>query len=96
MVIFFIKMSIGVIPLFSIFDSKIAASVIMQLEQETKSEKDGLEKDATKEKKVFDEQLYASFHYNPIFLESSHLHTLEKSLLVQLYHPVVPTPPPNV
>ena len=95
--IFFIKMVISVMPLFSFMDSKIAAAVIMQLEHENKTDKDDLEKDAAKEKKSFDEHTIAAFEFRPLqLLESNALHNLEKTLLVQPYHPIVPTPPPNV
>lgn len=96
MIIFSIKMFISVIPIFSILDKKIAASVILQLEQETKGEKDNTDKDAFKEKKGFDEHVFVFFDYNPILLETNCLHNQEKALLVHLYHPVVPTRPPNV
>lgn len=84
-------------PLFSFLDSKIAVAVIMQLEHENKTDKDDLEKDGTKEKKSFDELTLAAFEFRPLLLhESNVLHNLEKTLLVQPYHPIVPTPPPNV
>lgn len=96
MIVFSIKMFISIIPIFSFLDSKIAASVILQLEQETKGEKDSTEKDSFKEKKSFDDHVFAFFHYSPLLVETNCLHNQEKALLVQLYHPVVPTPPPNV
>ncbi|WP_299517776.1 hypothetical protein [Mucilaginibacter sp.] len=96
MFVFFAKMAVSVIPVFSFLDARIASKVILQLEQETKSEKNDPEKDAFKEKKVFDEHLFAFFHYDPFLVETNYLHNLEHTLLVQLYHPVVPTPPPNV
>ncbi len=84
-------------PLFSFLDSKLAVAVILQLEHENKTDKDDLEKDFTKEKKSFDELNAASFDFKPILLlESSTLQNLEKTLLVHPYHPIVPTPPPNV
>jgi hypothetical protein len=95
--VFFTKMVISVMPLFSFLDSKIAAAVIMQLEHENKTDKDDLEKDAAKEKKSFDEHTIAAFEFRPMRLhESNTLNNLEKTLLVQPYHPIVPTPPPNV
>jgi len=94
--VFFIKMSISIAPLFSFVDSKTAHAVIMQLEQETKSEKEGVDKDALKEKKAFDEHLIAFFEYRPFIVETNILHNLENSLYIQEYHAVVPTPPPNV
>ena len=94
--VFFIKMSISLAPLFSFLDSETAHAVIMQLEQETKSEKEGADKDAFKEKKAFDEQLMVFFEYRPFIIETNILHNLENSLYIQEYHAVVPTPPPNV
>jgi hypothetical protein len=89
-------MSISLVPLFSFLDSDTAHSVIMQLEHENKTGKDDPEKDIFKEKKSFDEHLISFFEYNPILTETNILHNLEHSLLVRPYHPVVPTPPPNV
>jgi len=68
----------------------------MQLEQESKTDKDDLSKDAFKEKKAFDDQLLTAFEHKYFILETQILYTLEKSLFIQSYHPVVPTPPPNV
>ncbi len=85
MLVFVVKMGISLVPLFSFLDSNTARAVIMQLEQETKGEK-----------KSFDEHLLAFFHYDPFLLETNYLHNREHALLVQLFHPVVPTPPPNV
>jgi hypothetical protein len=96
MAVFVVKMSISLVPLFSFLDSSTARAVIMQLEQETKGEKENPDKDAFKEKKSFDEHLLAVFHYDPYLLETNYLHNREHSLLVRLYDPVVPTPPPNV
>ena len=84
-------------PIFSFLDSKIAVAVIMQLEHENKTDKDGMEKDDVKEKKSFDELTITVFEFRPLQLrETNALHNLEKALLVQPYHPIVPTPPPNV
>lgn len=94
-IVFSAKMVISVIPLFSLLDAKVVASVIMQLEQETKSDKDNTDKDALKEKKNFDEHTYTFFDYKPILVETNRLHNKEKALAVRLYHKVVPTPPPN-
>ncbi len=95
-IVFSAKMIISVIPIFSMLDAKVAASVIMQLEQETKNDKDNTDKDAFKEKKSFDEHTYTFFDYKPILVETNRLHNKEKALAVRLYHKVVPTPPPNV
>jgi hypothetical protein len=94
--VFVIKMGISLMPLFSFLDTGTARAVIMQLEQESKGEKENPDKDALKEKKNFDEHLLTFFHYDPFLLETNYLHNREHSLLVQLFHPVVPTPPPNV
>jgi hypothetical protein len=94
--VFSIKMMISIVPIFSLLDAKVVASVIMQLEQETKGEKDTTEKDSLKEKKSFDEHTYTLFDYEPTLIETNRLHSKEKTLAVQLYHRVVPTPPPNV
>ncbi|MDB5005011.1 MAG: hypothetical protein JWQ34_3236 [Mucilaginibacter sp.] len=96
MFVFVVKMSISLMPLFSFLDSDTARAVIMQLEHESKDEKEKPDKDAFKEKKNFDEHLFTFFHYDPYLVETNYLHNLEHSLLIQLYHPVVPTPPPNV
>ena len=97
MFVFFTKMAISVMPLFSFLDSKIAIAVIMQLEHEDKTDKADPEKDAVKEKKAFDEHTFAYFEYRPVQLNDiNKLHNQERSLLVKPYHPVVPTPPPNV
>lgn len=88
-------MGISLAPLFSSIDSKTAAAVIMQLEQETKGDKDDLSKDTLKEKKAFDDQLLISFEHQHYIIELNVLYNLEKSLYIQTYHPVVPTPPPN-
>lgn len=89
-------MIISVIPIFSMLDAKVVASVIMQLEQETKGEKDNTDKDSLKEKKGSDEHIYSFFDYKPLLVETNRLHNEEKALAVRLYHKVVPTPPPNV
>jgi len=97
MFIFVIKMGISVAPLFlKLFNSKTVNAVIMQLEQEGKDEKDNPEKDFLKDKKFFDEDLVIHcYTLTPIIIETNILHNQEHSLFVQVYHPVVPTPPPN-
>ncbi len=78
------------------FDSKLAIAVIMQLEHESKAEKGDVDKDALKEKKACDEHFISFFEFSPVILQEVNiLHNLEKTLPVQLYHPTVPTPPPN-
>lgn len=95
--VFFAKMVISVMPLFSFVDSKMAVAVIMQLEHENKTDKDDFEKDFFKGKKGFDEHTLTAFVFKPLAsMESNALQTLEHTLLVRPFHPVVPTPPPNV
>jgi hypothetical protein len=96
MTIFGIKMAISVAPIFLTLDNKTVSAVILQLEQETKSEKDNAEKESFKEKKAFDEYDLHSVAFITFVAETKVLHNREHSLLIQLYHPVVPTPPPNV
>ncbi|TSJ42893.1 hypothetical protein FO440_01520 [Mucilaginibacter corticis] len=96
MFVFTLKMSISLVPLFTFLDSGTAKAVIMQLEQETKGEKETNSKESFKEKKAFDEHFLAMFHFDPFLTETNYLHNREHALLVQLFHPVVPTPPPNV
>jgi hypothetical protein len=95
MFIFAMKMGIALAPLFTFLDSDTVKAVIMQLEQETKDEKENADKDPFKEKNSFDEYLLVIFHFDPFLIETNFLHNREHALLVQLYHPVVPTPPPN-
>jgi hypothetical protein len=95
MLVFTVKMCISLAPLFVFIDSSIAKAVIMQLEQETRDEKENVDKESFKAKKNFDDYLLAIFHFDPYLIETNYLHNREHTLLVQLYHPVVPTPPPN-
>ncbi len=95
MLVFSTKMIISVMPIFYLMDAKVAASVILQLEHETKSDKDNTSKDVLKEKKDFDEHTYASFDYAPTLMQTMHQHHFILSLAVQPYHGAVPTPPPN-
>ena len=94
-VVFATKMAISVVPIFSLLDAKVAASVILQLEQETKGEKDDTDKDTFKEKKDFDEHTYSLFDYKPLLVVSNCLRNQNKRLVVQIYSQTVPTPPPN-
>ena len=96
MSIFLMKMAISIAPVFLSLNNKNVSEVIMQLEHETKTEKDDPEKDAFKDKKFFDESLLSLTIYQPFMVETNVLHNLERSLYTELYHPVVPTPPPNV
>ncbi|GGH16119.1 hypothetical protein GCM10007352_25310 [Mucilaginibacter phyllosphaerae] len=90
-------MAISVTPVFLCLDNKTVRAVIMQLEHETKNEKEDPEKDAFKEKKFYDENFFTHLIvYRPFIVETNILHNQENSLYRQVYHPVVPTPPPNV
>ena len=95
MFVFCVKMAISVAPIFLNLDGKIANAVINQLEHESKADKDDLDKDLTKEKKIFDEFYFHSFEHTSFVVETNVLHNLENSLYKQVYHPIVPTPPPN-
>ncbi|MBB5395880.1 hypothetical protein [Mucilaginibacter sp. AK015] len=94
--IFVIKMVISTASVFVCIDNKTVHAVIMQLEHESKNEKEDPEKESVKEKKVFDESINHLVVYRPFIVETNILHNLEKSLYKQVYHPTVPTPPPNV
>lgn len=95
MSIFIIKMAISIAPAFLSLDNKAVAAVIMQLEHESKSEKEDPDKDAFKEKKVFDETYMHFVAYKTFVVETNVLHNQEHALYTEIYHPVVPTPPPN-
>jgi len=94
--VFMIKMAISLAPAFLYLDNKTVRAVILQLEQESKTEKENPDKDAFKEKKVFDEYYLHSVAYITFVAENNILHNQEDHLYKQAYHPVVPTPPPNV
>lgn len=96
MTVFVIKMGISLAPLFSYLDNKTVSAVILQLEQESKAEKESPEKDLMKEKKTFDEYDLHTISFITFITESKVLHNQENALYKQVYHPVVPTPPPNV
>jgi hypothetical protein len=95
MFIFCVKMVISIAPVFLNLDNKVVNAVITQLEHESKTEKNDPEKDAAKDKKIFDENYLHSIEYITFVIETNVLHNLESSLYTQVYHPVVPTPPPN-
>jgi len=94
--IFVAKMVISIAPVFICLDNKTVSAVIMQLEHETKGEKEDPDKEAFKEKKFFDETYTHLSIYRTFVIETNILHNQENSLYKQSYHPVVPTPPPNV
>jgi uncharacterized membrane-anchored protein YhcB (DUF1043 family) len=89
-------MVISIAPVFLCMDNKTVKAVIMQLEHESKTEKDDLEKNFFKDKKSFDENINHIIAYTAYIAEANVLHNLENSLYKQVYHPIVPTPPPNV
>ena len=93
--IFAVKMSISIAPLFLYLDNTTVKAVILQLEEESKTDKDNTEKDVFKEKKTFSEYY---LHVNDLITfiaETKVLHNQEDALYIQTFHPVVPTPPPN-
>ena len=95
--IFITKMLLAVAPVFTSLNNKTVNAVITQLEQETKNEKEDPDKGSLKEKKFFDENFVALFEQPDVVVaDVSLMHSLEKTLYRQQYHPVVPTPPPNV
>lgn len=94
--IFLIKMVISIAPVFLCLDNKTVRAVIMQLEHESKNEKENPEKEVFKDKKFFDENVNHLSVYRPPVIENNILHNLEKTLYKQVYHLAVPTPPPNV
>ncbi|MBK0380788.1 hypothetical protein [Mucilaginibacter segetis] len=95
MIIFTLKMVISAAPIFLSMDSKAVSAVILQLEHESKTDKDDPEKDMFKEKKFFDENYVHHIAHIAYVVETNVLHNKERSLYTQVYHPVVPTPPPN-
>lgn len=94
--IFLIKMVISLAPVFLYLDNKTVTAVILQLELESKADKDSLEKDAVKEKKVFDETYMHVLAYQSFLNGVKVLYNSEHCLYKQVHHPQVPTPPPNV
>ncbi|GAA4330592.1 hypothetical protein GCM10023149_35890 [Mucilaginibacter gynuensis] len=89
-------MVISIAPAFLCLDNKAVSAVILQLENETKSEKESPDKDAFKDKKAFDEFYTHHIGYKPLVAEANILHNMEKSLYKKVYFPTVATPPPNV
>lgn len=94
--IFIIKMVISVAPVFLEINKKTVNSAILQLELETKNDKDDLSKDTLKEKKFFDDSFVCFKEHKLPVVEFNHLRSLETCLYTQADNPVVPTPPPNV
>ncbi len=106
MVVFTLKMAVSVAPLFLSLNNKTITAVITQLELDGKTdkdstekgntEKDNAEKDLLKDKKFFDEYMLHTSVAAIILTQTNVLHNKEHSLYMQLHHPIVPTPPPNV
>ena len=94
--VFLVKMAISLAPAFLYLDNKTVSAVILQLELESKSDKDNPEKDMVKEKKVFDESYNHVLAYQSFLIGVKVLYNSEHCLYKQVYHPQVPTPPPNV
>ncbi len=95
MSIFMLKMAISLAPAFLCMDNKTVKAVILQLENESKTEKDDPEKSTFKDKKSFDENFNHIIAYTAFVTEERVLHNLESAMFAPVYHPVVPTPPPN-
>ncbi|WP_462266358.1 hypothetical protein [Mucilaginibacter sp.] len=93
--IFMLKMLALVTPAFISLFSKTESSLVSAMEQESKTDKEDPDKDAFKEKKFFDENCF----YYPEYRFVNCITVLEYSIhqhgCLQLYHPTVPTPPPN-
>ncbi|RCH56774.1 hypothetical protein DJ568_02655 [Mucilaginibacter hurinus] len=94
--IFFAKMVISIAPVGFRLDNKVVRAVILQLENETKSDKDTTEKDIVKEKKTFDEYYSQLVRMNTHVVEMNILHNQENLIYHNIYYPSVLTPPPNV
>jgi hypothetical protein len=97
MIIFVAKMVIAIAPAFLSLNNKAVTAVIMQLEQESKNEKEDPDKEGNKDKKFYDENcLYAynAVHVPTLFKTKSYLKKV-KYLYKQSYHLTVPTPPPD-
>jgi hypothetical protein len=94
--VFLIKMAISLAPAFFYLDNKTVTAVILQLELESKADKDNPEKDMVKDKKVFDETYMHILAYQSFLDGVKVLYNSEQCLYKQVYHPQVPTPPPNV
>ncbi|RYZ93875.1 MAG: hypothetical protein EOP47_28925 [Sphingobacteriaceae bacterium] len=94
--IFFSKMVISVAPVIFRLDDKVVSAVILQLENETKGEKDTTEKESSKAKKTFDEYYSHLVRTNVHVVDINILHNKENLIYAKVYFPSVPTPPPNV
>ena len=97
MMIFISKMIISVAPAFISLNNKTVHAVIMQLEQESKNEKDDPDKEGSKDKKFFDEDFQFVFQpvQVPFTIKTNKLLSPEHALYHPDHHPSVPTPPPD-
>jgi hypothetical protein len=97
MMIFISKMIISVAPAFLSLNSKTVNAVIMQLEQETKNEKEDPDKEGSKDKKFFDEDCFYCYHALVVsmVIEAVSQRGFEHSLYQPNHHPSVSTPPPD-
>lgn len=97
MMIFLAKMIISIAPAFLSFNNKTVNAVIMQLEQESKNEKEDPEKDASKDKKFFDEDCQYVHHavLVPLAIQTPNLLSHPHALYQPGHHLSVPTPPPD-
>ncbi len=94
--IFITKVFLSLAPVFVSLNNKTVNKVIIQLEQETKAEKEDPDKSAIKEKKVFDEEFVSLIECAGVVpAHLNVLHNQQRCLYLQTYHPLVPTPPPN-
>ncbi len=91
-----LKMAVAIVPAFLNLNKKTVSSAILQLELETKNDKEGPGKDSLKEKKFFDEYLTCLHEHKLPVAEFNRLHHLENVPYKQAYHPTILTPPPNV
>ncbi|WP_345953331.1 hypothetical protein [Mucilaginibacter sp. PAMB04168] len=97
MTIFITKLIISIAPAFLSLNNKTVSAVIMQLEQESKNEKDDPDKEGSKEKKFFDEDCMYAFQivHEPLIINTLTTLNPELCLYQQIYHSSVPTPPPD-
>ena len=97
MMIFMAKMLISVAPYFISLSNKTVSAVIMQLEQENKNEKEDPEKESSKDKKFFDEDLqwFTHFVQMPVTVEAQTCLNYGHSIYQPDHHSSVPTPPPD-
>lgn len=95
--IFFVKMILSVAPVFIDIDTKTVKAVIMQLEIEhSDGKKAETSKDfSIKDKKATEAHVLNMYMFAPVINLTAISLRLNKFLYFQVYHPTVPTPPPN-